>query len=57
MKLITTIDLLKYHIEQMENELKEHLDFESKSEMNDYHRDLFVHLISIKTIIEEEFKI
>jgi len=57
MKVITEIDILKYHMDRIENLLKEQLLFEDKKEMTDYIQEIYASHISVKVILENYFKI
>ena len=56
-KPISEIDILLYHLQQTEELLIEPIQFETKIEMTDYQRDILSHVISIKVILKEYFRI
>jgi len=54
---INTIDILKYHLNEIEDLLNEPVEFESKDEIIMYKRDILAHVISTKVILDSYFKV
>jgi len=55
-KPISTLDIINYHFEKLEDLLQDPIYFESKDEMVDYHHDILYHVIALKSLIDHTYR-
>lgn len=53
---ISIKNLLDYHIDKMEELLKDNINFEERSEMVEWKTELFTSVIYIKTLLEDYYR-